>query len=305
VVNVAQGWRWAALAVGFAAAWVVPGWAALAAGLAVGLGLGNPDERRTRRWTKEGLAVCVALSGLGVRLEVAVDAGLQGVGLTALGLVGTLALGLALGRWLGVPERTATLLSVGTAICGGSAIAAVAPVIKARDEEVAISLATVFVLNAVGLVLFPTLGHALGLDEATFGRWAALALHDTSSVVGAARAYGPLALEVGTTTKLVRALWILPVALALAWWTKSDERPTVPWFIPAFAAAVGLVWAAPALAAPGAQVAAVARQGFGAVLFLLGAGVSRDDLRRAGAPALTHGVVLWVVAAAGGLWMVW
>jgi uncharacterized integral membrane protein (TIGR00698 family) len=206
-------------------------------------------------------------------------------------------------------ERDAGLLiSVGTAICGGSAIAAVAPVLHAKEHEISIALATVFLLNAVALVIFPPIGHAAGLGQEAFGLWSALAIHDTSSVVGAGLAYGPRALEVATTVKLARALWIVPLTLGIGWLvarrgkTSSNAPPVKkPWFIAGFLVMAALATFAPALQAPGHLVATIARRMLVLTLFLIGAGLSREALRSVGLRPFMQGLVLWLLVGSMGL----
>jgi uncharacterized integral membrane protein (TIGR00698 family) len=238
--------RWnlaAALVVaGGVAAWLpgVPAAAALVAGTVIALTLGNPLAHRTRPISRKLLPAAVV--GLGGAMDLAAVArvGAEGIGYTVASLVACALVGAALTRALRVEPRTGTLLTVGTAICGGSAIAAAAPVIGADDREISVALATVFLLNGVALLLFPPLGRAAGLDERSFGLWAALAIHDTSSVVGAGLQYGPVALAVATTVKLARALWIAPVALLLGVVERARSRGRVtrggpfPWFILGF-----------------------------------------------------------------------
>jgi uncharacterized integral membrane protein (TIGR00698 family) len=199
---------------------------------------------------------------------------------------------------------------VGTAICGGSAIAAVAPVIRAKDEEVSMALATVFLLNATALVIFPLIGHALHLGERPFGLWAALAIHDTSSVVGAASGYGPEALLVATTTKLARALWIVPVAFGIGLLyarfhvfdgEAGHAKAKRPWFILGFLAMAALVTFVPALKPAGAWVNAAAKRTLVLTLFLLGCGLSREALKRVGPRPFLQGLLLWICVGAGSL----
>lgn len=277
---------------------------ALASGLVVGIALGNPWPGPLSRAGKSLLQASVVGLGFGVSLGEVWEAGRAGVVYTIVGIAATLLVGRALGRLLRVPERTAALVTFGTAICGGSAIAAMAPVLEARDEEIGASLATVFTLNAVALFLFPPLGGALGLSQEEFGLWAALAIHDTSSVVAAGSVYGATALAVATTVKLARAVWIAPITLGAAWLTRTRGRVTVPWFILGFLAAAALRALAPAqeplwrLGATGAKRLLVV------TLVLIGAGMTREVLARVGARPLVLGVVLWVLVASGTLLLV-
>lgn len=283
-----------------------PAWVGLLAGVGVALTCGNPHVERTRKLTPQLLAGSVIGLGAAMNLRTVAVVGLQGFGYTIVGIALTLLLGYFLGRWLKVGRNTSILVSVGTAICGGSAIAAAAPVLRADDEEASLSLATVFLLNAAALLVFPAIGHALRLDERAFGLWAALAIHDTSSVVGASAAYGNEALVVATTTKLARALWIVPLTLILGFWISRREGPAGvgakakrPWFILGFLAAAALVTFLPALEPAGRWVAELAKRSLVLTLFLLGLGLSRASLRTVGARPLVQGLLLWILA--GGL----
>ncbi|HJV38834.1 MAG TPA: putative sulfate exporter family transporter [Geothrix sp.] len=285
-----------------------PAAAALVGGAALALTLGNPEASLTRRWTHRLLPLAVIGLGADMNLRAVAKAGLHGLGYTALSLALVLALGLWLARTLKVDSETGLLISVGTAICGGSAIAAVAPVIRARDHGISVALATVFLLNAAALVIFPPLGHATGLGQDAFGLWSALAIHDTSSVVGAGLAYGPRALEVATTVKLARALWIVPLTFGIGWVMArrepaSADAPPVkkPWFIAGFLAMAALVTFVPALQVPGHLVAAAARRVLVLTLFLIGAGLSREALRSVGLRPFLQGLVLWLIVGSLGL----
>ena len=211
-------------------------------------------------------------------------AGVHGFFYTVIGITLTVSIGLAIGRLLGTQRDTSLLVTVGTAICGGSAIAAVAPVIRAKSDDISVALATVFFLNAVALFIFPPIGHHLHLDQAQFGIWSALAIHDTSSVVGAAMQYGSRALEIATTIKLTRALWIVPVTLIIGMaWNRGEDKsraakPKRPWFILGFVAAAALVTWLPALKPAGHMVFAGAQRSLVVTLFLIGSGLGRSAL---------------------------
>ena len=285
-----------------------PAAAALVGGALLALTLGNPLQGRTRAWSQRLLPLSVVGLGADMNLRMVAKAGLHGLGYTALSLVIVLALGWWLARLLKVERDAGLLISVGTAICGGSAIAAVAPVLRAKEHEITVALATVFLLNAAALVLFPTIGHAFGLSQEAFGLWSALAIHDTSSVVGAGLAYGPRALEVATTVKLARALWIVPLTLAIGWLvarrgeTAPDAPPLKkPWFIGGFLVMAALVTFVPALQGPGHLVAIAARRMLVLTLFLIGAGLSREALRRVGLRPLLQGLLLWLIVGSLGL----
>lgn len=291
----------------------VPSVAALALGAAIGLTLGAPiwAHATGQRLLKLGV---IGL-GAGLELGYVVHAGLEGLGTTCLTLFGTLALGAWLARRLRVDADLGTLITVGTAICGGSAIAAAAPAIRARSADVGVALAVVFALNAAALVVFPAIGHALGVEPLAFGRWCALAIHDTSSVVGAAATFGPEALELATVTKLARALWIVPVVLALGWFRARRARatgeiardaspPRFPLFILGFVGAAALVSLVPVLAPAGDHVARVARRVLLLALFVLGLGTSAATLRTVGPRPLVLGIALWAAVSTVSLALV-
>jgi uncharacterized integral membrane protein (TIGR00698 family) len=285
----------------------VPPAAALVTGVAVALALGNPWLTRTRKLAP--LLLGIAVMGLGAAADLGVvgRVGLRGIGYTAVGISLTFLAGLLLARVFAVEEDTALLVTVGTAICGGSAIAAVAPAIKAKSESISVALATVFLLNAVALVVFPPLGRLVGLDESRFGLFAALAIHDTSSVVGAATAYGPKAVEVATTVKLARALWIVPVALVIGWararrtGEPGRSAAKLPWFLVGFVLMAAIVTSFPALRPAGLAVAAGAKRVLVVTLFLIGTSLTRDALKRVGLRPIVLGVALWILAASATL----
>jgi uncharacterized integral membrane protein (TIGR00698 family) len=290
---------------------------ALALGAALALTVGNPHPGLTARAASLLLKTSVVGLGFGMSLDVMLRAGGLGILYTIVAVLGTLVAGLGLGRLLRVPGETSLLIASGTSICGGSAIAAVGSAIGARAESMSVALATVFVLNAVALYVSPAVGVLAGLSEGQFGVWAAVAIHDTSSVVGAAAIYGAAALAVATVLKLARALWILPLTLASAYvrrrgsggWGATGDGPggaglrdSVPWFIVLFVLAVVARTLAPAQAVPAMTgLAMAARVGLVVTLFLIGASLSRATLRRAGGRPLAQGVVLWVLVASVSL----
>ena len=263
---------------------------------------------------KQCLALSIIGMGAGLQVQSVVDAGAAALVLSAVGIVFVFALGAGLARVFRMRGTLSQLICVGTAICGGSAIAAAAPVLKARDGDVAVALGVVFVLNAFALFIFPVVGHAVGLQQAEFGLWAAMAIHDTSSVVGAGLSYGAEALEVATTTKLVRALWIMPLVLVIPfiWKNASDQRGAgkgavtvkVPWFITGFILAVIVVSIFPALQSGGAVVAHYAKNVLVVSLFLIGAGLSKTALISVGARPLVFGACLWLMTSAFALGVV-
>ncbi len=275
---------------------------ALALGMALALTCGNPYLPRIRRLVPLLLGVAITAIGAGMDLRIIGRAGLHGLGYTALGIALTLGCGLWLARRLRIAGDTGTLIAVGTAICGGSAIAAVAPVIEAKAHEVTVALGTVFMLNAAALILFPPVGHLLGLSQSQFGLWAALAIHDTSSVVGATLQYGPEAVGIGTTVKLARALWIMPVAFGFSLLRRrasgdTAAKPKRPWFIAGFLLTSALVTLVPALHDAGQLVDQAGKRLMVLTLFLIGAGLTPKTLRAVGIKPLVQGLILWLAAS--------
>ena len=270
---------------------------ALVAGILFSLTVGNPWPGRSSTWSRNLLQLSVVGLGFGQSLGQVWQVGRGSIGYTVVGISLTLLVGMLLGRIFRTDRKTSALISFGTAICGGSAIAAMAPVIKAKDEESALALATVFTLNAVALVAFPVLGHMLGLGQHQFGIWAGLAIHDTSSVVGAATAYGAEALDIATTVKLTRAMWIAPIALGTAAVMRSDRKVGLPLFIVGFVAAAALRTALPQMAPVWIRLATVARQALVVTLFLIGAGLTKDVLKTVGIRPLAQGVCLWLIVS--------
>ncbi|MDQ3220240.1 MAG: putative sulfate exporter family transporter [Acidobacteriota bacterium] len=281
---------------------------ALAIGLITALTFGNPYPVQTNKITKYLLQFSVVLLGFGMNLTIIYEAGKDGVLFTIVTIFGTLLLGFAVGKLLRVNEKTSSLISAGTAICGGSAIAAVAPAINADSEEISVSLGTVFILNSIALFLFPIIGHFLNLTQNQFGIWSAIAIHDTSSVVGASAAYGPEALAVATTVKLARALWIAPVALFfLMLYRRSDSikktKIAIPWFIFLFLLASMIRTYAPAWIFPSIYDSLVnlAKAGMAVTLFLIGASLSREMLKNVGLRPLIQGIILWLIISVASL----
>lgn len=285
------------------AAWASPP-LALAVGVAFGLLVKHPAPAQARKAQKYLLQASVVALGFGMNLEAVLNAGRTGFVSTMVSIGFALGVGALLGRLLGVSRRSSYLISVGTAICGGSAIAAVGPVVGASEEEMSISIGTVFLLNAVGLLVFVPLGHFFALTESQFGLWAALALHDTSSVVGAAAKYGPEALVVATTVKLARALWVVPVTIITASVGArrlSAKSVTWPWFILFFVAAAVFNTYVPGVGSVTPVFASAGRLGLTVTLFLIGTGFSRKSLEQVGVRPLIQGLVLWVIVAAASL----
>lgn len=283
--------------------WISPP-IALAAGIIFGLSIQHPYPEFSRRIARILLQVSVVALGFGMNLHEVVKAGRSGFVYTALGITFSLIAGLALGRILKIGGNASYLITTGTAICGGSAIAAIGPILRADDEEMAVSLGTVFILNSIALLIFPTIGNALYLTQSQFGLWAALAIHDTSSVVGAAAKYGKEALIVGTTVKLARALWIVPLALATAAVKRSKTRVPLPWFILFFCLAAVANTNVSAFSNFGRLAFNAGRLGLTATLFLIGTGISVATLRNVGWRPLVQGLVLWILVASSTLYLV-
>jgi len=270
---------------------------ALTAGILFGVFLGNPWLKTCSAWSKRLLQGSVVGLGFGINLPVVLKTGQAAFVYTIVGILLTMTVGYLLGRLFGTSRGTSLLISFGTAICGGSAIAAMAPVIKAESEETGIALATIFTLNSVALLAFPPLGHLLGLSQQQFGLWSALAIHDTSSVVGAAAAYGTTALAVGTTVKLTRALWIMPAALTASWFTRSEGKIAVPYFILGFLAAAGIRTLLPQFEAAWHLLHGIARQSLVVTLLLVGSGLTREVMRKTGLKPLLQGISLWLLVS--------
>jgi uncharacterized integral membrane protein (TIGR00698 family) len=278
---------------------------ALALGLVIALTLGHPYPARNSKATKYLLQISVVGLGFGMNLQKVIEAGRTGILFTVVTIIGTLLLGFLLGRAMSISRTTAHLISSGTAICGGSAIAAVGPVVNASDEEMSVSLGTVFILNSIALFAFPMIGHRLGMTQPQFGVWAAIAIHDTSSVVGAAAKYGADALQIATTVKLTRALWIVPLTLATAFFFKrKSARVVIPWFILWFVVASVIRTYIAAPAEVWNALTTLAKIGLTITLFLIGAGLSRKSIAAVGARPLILGVILWIVISSVSLFAV-
>ncbi len=283
---------------------------ALAFGLILAFTVGNPFPAQTAKITRILLQFSVVLLGFGMNLRAVYEAGKDGILFTIATIFGTLAVGFLVGKLLKINDKTSSLISSGTAICGGSAIAAVAPVIDADSEEISVSLGTVFILNSIALLLFPLIGRALNMSQHQFGIWAAIAIHDTSSVVGAAQSYGAEALALATIVKLARALWIAPVALlfSVLYRGKSEKKTkiAVPYFILFFLLATLIRTYTPPTFPPSVfdSLIMLAKTGLTVTLFLIGASLSREVLRNVGVKPLMQGVILWILISVVSLWAV-
>ena len=278
---------------------------ALLIGIAIAQTVGHPYIHLNHKATSLLLKVSVIGLGFGMNVHSAVNAGKQGLLFTVASIIGTLVLGLLLGRFFKIEKKTSHLISCGTAICGGSAIAAIAPVINADEKQISVALGTVFILNSVALFLFPWIGHLLNLSQMQFGLWSAIAIHDTSSVVGAANKYGSEALQVATTVKLARALWIIPVALLTTVFFKSGKQKIkIPYFIGLFILAMIINTYFPVIHPVSPYLVDIAKIGLTVTLFLIGSGLSKAVLKSVGIKPLLQGVILWIVISMTALYAV-
>jgi uncharacterized integral membrane protein (TIGR00698 family) len=277
---------------------------ALALGLVYGFSFEHAFHAHARRGSKLLLQLSVVGLGFGMNLHQVLEAGRSGFLYTACSISVALILGWALGKLLRVPATTSYLITTGTAICGGSAIAAISPIAEANEEEIAVSLGTVFILNSIALLAFPFIGSELHLSQTQFGLWSALAIHDTSSVVGAAAKFGALALAVATTVKLARALWIVPLSLGTAAVKKSKARIQWPWFILFFCLAAVANTYLRALQPAYPVLKQLGVIGLTVTLYLIGSGLSMKTIRQVGPRPLLQGILLWIVVAAGSLTLI-
>jgi uncharacterized integral membrane protein (TIGR00698 family) len=277
---------------------------ALTVGIIFGLSVTHPLPADSRDLSRFLLQASVVALGFGMNLHEVIKAGRSGFVYTALGISFALIVGLALGKFLQVRGNASYLITTGTAICGGSAIAAIAPIIQADEQETAVSLATIFILNSVALIAFPLIGGAQHLSQTQFGLWAALAIHDTSSVVGAASKYGEQALIVGTTVKLARALWIVPLALGTAAVKRSKSKVKLPWFILLFCSAAVINTYIESASHFSNTFFTLGRYGLTATLFLIGSSISRASLKKVGWRPLAQGIALWIIVAVTSLYFI-
>lgn len=278
---------------------------ALLCGLIFAFIFPNPYPKFNKKTSKYLLQVAVVCLGFNMNLQQSLKSGSEGMLFTVVSVVGVMALGVLLGYYMHINRKTAYLISSGTAICGGSAIAAVGPVVKADENEMAVSLGVIFILNSIALFIFPPLGHMLDMTPQQFGTWAAIAIHDTSSVVGAGEVYGEEALQVATLIKLTRALWIIPLALVTMFiFRDKSSKISIPWFIFLFVIAMvvntyvalpdwfvsSMVW--------------IAKRGMVVTLFLIGASLSLESIKNVGIKPLLQAVALWIVISITSLFVV-
>lgn len=283
--------------IGCASPWTSPP-VALLMGISVAQLIGHPYLHLNHKATQLLLQISVVGLGFGMNVHSAVSVGKEGILLTIASIFGTLILGFLLSKILKIEKKTSYLISTGTAICGGSAIAAVSPVIKAQEKHISIALGTIFILNSIALLVFPAIGHLLNLSQTQFGMWCAIAIHDTSSVVGAAAKYGEKALEVATTVKLARALWIIPVALGSIFLFKTGKtKVKIPYFIGLFVLAMIANTYIPWLGNINNYIVDISKSGLTLTLFLIGSGLSTKVLKSVGIKPMLQGVILWVFIA--------
>lgn len=278
---------------------------ALLMGLIIAQFIGHPYLHLNHKATHILLQVSVVGLGFGMNVTSALKAGKEGILFTIVSIIGTLVIGFFMGKFLKIEKKTSYLISAGTAICGGSAIAAISPVIKAEEKQISVALGTIFILNSAALFLFPFIGHQLNLSQSQFGMWCAIAIHDTSSVVGAASKYGPQALEIATTVKLARALWIIPVAFLSTFIFKNkDSKIKIPYFIGLFVLAMIANTYIPFVQQYNHYLTNFAKAGLTLTLFLIGCGLNRKTISSVGFKPLIQGVILWVIIATAALWAV-
>lgn len=251
------------------------------------------------RYSSFALQASIVLMGFGMNLPQVISVSKSGFIGTAASVSFVMLTGLLIGRLLKIDSKVVLLVSSGTAICGGSAIAAVAPVIDAKSHQISFSLVVIFVLNAIALLVFPIVGRYFQLGEDTFGYWAAIAIHDTSSVVGAGATYGARALEVATTVKLVRTLWIIPLSIAIALFQtdKSNGKIKIPWFIAFFVASILIAYVVPEWQTTFNHLNWLGKKGMVVALFLIGSSISVADAKNVGLKSFTLGIALWIIIA--------
>lgn len=258
----------------------------------------------TDTFVKKLLQYSIIGLGFGINLNTAIEAGSQGFLFTVSTIALVMIFGLLLAKILKIDKTIAQLISAGTAICGGSAIAAVAPILKANNKQTSVALGIVFVLNAVALFIFPEIGHFFNLTQNQFGIWSAIAIHDTSSVVGAASKYGNEALQIATTVKLARALWIIPLAFLISIFTKSEGKIKIPYFIGFFVLAILAGTYLPFLQNFNTIISEISRDTLKVALFLIGAGLSLQNLKNIGIKPLLLGIILWIFISSISLYAV-
>ncbi|MBD5233573.1 MAG: putative sulfate exporter family transporter [Bacteroidales bacterium] len=278
---------------------------ALLCGLIFAFIFPNPCPKFNKKASKYLLQISVVCLGFNMNLQESLKSGSEGMLFTVVSVVGVMCLGVMLGYWLHINRKTSYLISSGTAICGGSAIAAVGPVLKAHENEMAVSLGVIFILNSIALFIFPPLGHLFDMTQSQFGTWAAIAIHDTSSVVGAGESFGEEALQIATLIKLTRALWIIPLAFVTMFiFRDKTAKISIPWFIFIFVLAM-VVNTYVALPQWFVDVMVwIARRGMVLTLFFIGASLSLASIKSVGIKPLIQAVILWIVISVSSLFVV-
>lgn len=278
---------------------------ALLLGIITAQWIGHPYLHLNHKITHLLLQFSVVGLGFGMNVHTALQAGKEGFIFTVISMIGTLAFGYFIGKSLKIDRKTSHLISAGTAICGGSAIAAISPVIKAEEKQVSVALGTIFILNSLALFIFPLVGHFFNLSQSQFGIWSAIAIQDTSSVVGAASKYGDEALKIATTVKLTRALWIIPIALLSTWLFKAKgTKIKIPYFIGLFILAIICSTYLPFIGQIGHHIVSLSKIGLTLTLFLIGSGLSKQVISAVGFKPILQGVILWIAISIAGLWAV-
>lgn len=273
---------------------------ALFIGLFYALVFKNPYPKFNKKASKYLLQASVVGLGFGMNVTEALKSGSNGMLFTIVSVVGVMIIGVLIGRMMHINKKTSYLISSGTAICGGSAIAAIGPTLKANEDEMAVSLGVIFILNAIALFIFPPIGHFFGLNETQFGTWAAIAIHDTSSVVGAGDAYGQLALQTGTLIKLTRALWIIPLAIVTMFiFRDNSKKISIPWFIFLFIVAMLINTYCNLSNELTSSIAWLAKKGLILTLFFIGASLSMKTIKHIGIKPLILATILWFIIGIG------
>lgn len=278
---------------------------ALFLGLIFAFVFGCPYPKFNKKTSKYLLQAAVVGLGFGMNVNESLKSGSEGMLFTVVSVVGVMVIGIMVGWWMHINRKTTYLISSGTAICGGSAIAAVGPVLKATENEMAVSLGVIFILNAIALFIFPPIGHFFEMSQAQFGTWAAIAIHDTSSVVGAGQAYGPEALRIATLIKLTRALWIIPLALVtMGLFRDKTAKVSIPWFIFLFILAMVANTYCGIPASVSEPIVWLAKKGMVLTLLLIGASLSLNTVKSVGARPMLLAILLWIVIGVSSFFVV-
>ncbi|MBW7940965.1 MAG: putative sulfate exporter family transporter [Candidatus Kuenenia stuttgartiensis] len=275
---------------------------ALLLGIIASNTLGHSFPNLNSKVSKKLLQFSIVGLGFGMNIEDAFASSVNSLLLIVVTIFGTIIIGYFIGKNLRVDKKISCLISVGTAICGGSAIAATAPIVNADENHITVSMSTVFILNSIALLIFPVIGHYIPLTEIQFGYWSAIAIHDTSSVVGAASQYGKEALAIATSIKLTRALWIVPLSLLTAiFYKRNSGKIKIPWFIILFVLSMTLNSYVPGLPLFSTYIVTLAKSSLILTIFLIGSGLSWNYIKKTGQRPLIQGVILWTVISISSL----